>query len=233
MKLHKKVLKSAPVRAALCWLGASLMRLIHLGNRWTVIGGDIPKELWARNQPFIVVFWHGRMLMTPFFWDRKQPIHILHSAHGDGALIGQLSAHFKGKTVVGSSSRGGARALREVVRTVKSGSSCAITPDGPRGPRMHGQEGVVAIARLAGVPIVPLTYSCSRGKLLGSWDRFLLALPFGRGVAIWGEPIDVPASADRKAQADILAKITSRLNDMTRKADLQVGRVPVEPASVN
>lgn len=98
---------------------------------------------------------------------------------------------------------------------------------------MHGQEGVVAIARLAGVPIVPLTYSCSRGKLLGSWDRFLLALPFGRGVAIWGEPIDVPASADRKAQADILAKITSRLNDMTRKADLQVGRVPVEPASVN
>lgn len=231
MKLHKKVMKSALVRAVLCRVGASYMRLVHATNRWTIVGGHIPERLWRQNRPFIVVFWHGRMLMTPFAWDRSRPISILHSAHGDGALIGQLSAHFDGRTIVGSSSRGGAGAVREIVRTLNGGTSCAITPDGPRGPRMRAQSGIVAIARLAGVPVVPLVYGCSRGKVLTSWDRFLVALPLGRGVYIWGQPIEVEADADAASQRRALEEIETSLNALTRQADRQTGRVPVEPAA--
>jgi len=231
MKFHKKILKTAAARAILCWVGATYIRLVHATSRWSVTGGDIPARLWAKNTPFIVVFWHGRMLMTPYAWKRDHAIAILHSAHGDGALIGQLSAHFDGRTIVGSSSRGGARAVREVVSSLQAGVCCAITPDGPRGPRMVAQSGVVTIARLAGVPVVPLAYGSSRGRLLGSWDRFLVALPFSRGVFVWGEPIEIAADADRQEQRVALAKIETSLNDLTQEADRLTGRVPVEPAA--
>ena len=84
-------------------------------------------------------------------------------------------------------------ALREMVKLVRSGGYVGITPDGPRGPRMRASEGVVAAARLTGVPVVPLGISTTRRRLLNSWDRFLLPMPLSRGVFVWGDPIVIDA----------------------------------------
>ncbi|MEC7123219.1 MAG: hypothetical protein VXX13_09530, partial [Pseudomonadota bacterium] len=70
------------------------------------------------------------------------------------------------------------------------------TPDGQRGPRMRCQPGIVMLAQRTGAPVVPITWSTSRRKRLGTWDRMIIALPLGDGVLSWGEPIEVPRDLD-------------------------------------
>ena len=226
MKLSKRILKSDGFRAVACWLAAGLIRLVHLTNRWQVISGDIPQKFWAEKKPFILCFWHGRIMMAPYCWDRSAPINMLISDHQDGQLIARTVSHFGIKTVVGSTSKGGAKAVREMVKWIKGGEYVGITPDGPRGPRMRSSEGAVVVARLSGVPLIPVSFSTSRGINLRSWDRFLVAKPFGRGVFVWGQPIYVGRDNVDQAREDLEAS----LNRLTREADKLAGRDPVEPA---
>lgn len=155
---------------------------------------------------------------------------MLISAHRDGELISNTVKHLGIDAAVGSSSRGGAGAFRNLIKNLKAGIWVGITPDGPRGPRMRATDGVVTLARLSGAPIVPLAYGISNGKVLGSWDRFLLALPFSSGVMIYGEPIHVGRDADTEGLDAVRLLLEERLNDLTRKADELSGRAPVMPA---
>jgi lysophospholipid acyltransferase (LPLAT)-like uncharacterized protein len=136
------------------------------------------------------------------------------------------------KTIVGSTSKGGAKALRAMVRTVKNGDYVGLTPDGPRGPRMRAQEGIVTIARLAKVPIIPIGYASTSCKILGSWDRFIAALPFGRGVFVWGEPIEVPQTSDKLALEKTRLNIEDAINAVSAEADRLSGLDPIEPAAI-
>jgi len=227
VKLSKRILGSGYVRAAACLMAALTIRLIHLSVRWQTIDRAIPAEFWSENRPFILAFWHGRLMMMPYSWHPQKAVKMLISDHQDGQLIARTIAHFGIDTVVGSSSKGGARALREMVRHLRQGTCVGITPDGPRGPRMRASEGVITLARLSGIPVIPVSYSVSRGRNLGSWDRFLLALPFGRGVFIWGDPIYVDHDSPESARQ----KVEDALNRITREADQHMGRVAVQPAS--
>jgi len=227
VKLSKRILKSDGFCAIACWLAAGLIRLVHLTNRWQVIGGDIPHDFWVNKKPFILCFWHGRIMMAPYCWNRASPINMLISDHQDGRLIARTVSHFGIKTVVGSTTKGGVRAVREMVKWIKDGEYVGITPDGPRGPRMRSSEGAVVVARLSGVPLIPVSFSTSRGKNLRSWDHFLVAKPFGRGVFIWGEPIYVGRDNVEQARK----ALEDSLNRLTRNADQLLGRNPVEPAS--
>tara|TARA_R110001592_G_scaffold58895_3_gene178693 strand:- start:1784 stop:2488 length:705 start_codon:yes stop_codon:yes gene_type:complete len=228
----KRILKSDGLRRALCWLGSLYIRLVHATGRWRVVGGDAARAHWAAGKPFILCFWHGRILMMPHCWPRDKAIHMLISQHRDGQIIARTVGHFGIETVAGSSSKGGAQALRAMVKALKAGDCVGITPDGPRGPRMRASDGAVALARLSGVPIIPATFGAARGRVLQSWDRFLVAWPFGRGVIVWGDPIDVARDADAAALGAARLRVENALNAITAEADRLTGRVPVEPASV-
>ncbi len=228
----KRLLKSDGLRRVLCWLGSLYIRFAHATGRWRVIGGEAAQGRWDRGEPFILCFWHGRLLMMPYCWRRDRTIHMLISQHRDGQIIARTVGHFGIQTVAGSSSKGGAQALRAMVKALKAGDCVGITPDGPRGPRMRATDGVVNLARLAGVPIIPATFGATRGRVLGSWDRFLVAWPFGRGVIVWGDPITVARDADADALDAARARVEDSLNAITAEADRLTGRVPVEPAEV-
>jgi lysophospholipid acyltransferase (LPLAT)-like uncharacterized protein len=94
---------------------------------------------------------------------------------------------------------------------------------------MRASEGVIGIARAAGVPILPLTYSNSRGRILKTWDRFLVPKSFSRGIFIWGEPINVPKSAEQSEMNRLRAHLEERLNAITQEADRKMGIGPVLP----
>jgi len=226
----KRFLKSDGFRGFACWLVAGLIRFVHMTNRWQVIRPEIPGAFWRDGKPFIVCFWHGRIMMMSYCWDMAHPIRMLISDHQDGQLIARTNRHFGIKTVVGSSSKGGARAMRDMVRLLADGEYVGITPDGPRGPRMRASDGVISVAKLSGVPILPVSYSTSRGKHLGSWDRFLVAKPFGRGVIVWGDPIYVDRNAGAETSVQVRNQVEDSLNRITSEADERVGRTPVDPA---
>ena len=157
---------------------------------------------------------------------------MLISQHRDGQLIARTIGHFGFETIVGSSSHGGARALRSMVTALAAGDCVGITPDGPRGPRMRADNGIVTVARLSGVPVIPVAYSINRGQLLDTWDRFLIAWPFSRGVIVWGEPIHLARDADEATAELMRQRIENNLNAITAEADRLCGRRPIEPMPI-
>jgi lysophospholipid acyltransferase (LPLAT)-like uncharacterized protein len=170
------------------------------------------------------------MMLIPLAWRRMAPMHMLISAHRDGKLIAGAMTYFGIETIAGSTRRGGSSAIRTMLKRLGESECVAITPDGPRGPAMTASLGIVNLARLAGVPIQPVTYATSRRRVLATWDRYHLALPFGRGVILWGEPIEIAADLDMAGLEAARRLIETRLNEMVRDADRLVGR-GADPAS--
>ena len=228
MKLTKsrawrRFLRSAALRRIACWVTHCYIRLVYLTNRWSLEGGDWTRWLTREGRTFIVAFWHGRLLMMPLAWHGLSSFHMLISAHRDGRIIAGAMTYFGIGTIAGSTSRGGSSALREILKRLREGACVGITPDGPRGPAMTVSIGIVNIARLAGVPIVPVTFATSRRRVLATWDRFHLALPFGRGVFLFGEPIELGAELDEEGLENARRRLETRMVEMTREADRLVG----------
>lgn len=194
------------------------MQLLQRTIRWTELNADVARGLWEGGRGVIIVFWHNRMLMPPFFY-RGRGLKILISRHADGELIRRVMGRFLFGSVRGSSRRGGASAFRELVRSSRQGWDIAITPDGPRGPRYVVQRGVIELSRRTGSPILPLTYSARRRFHCPSWDGFLIPRPFTRGVFIWGRPISVDPTADAQQLEECRRQLEEYLCRLTREAD--------------
>lgn len=230
MASARRLLEIPAIQAIACACAALYIRLVWITGRWTVENSDVPDRLIRDGKPFIACFWHGRLLMIPCAWTWKAPMSILISRHRDGRFIARTLRHFDVGTISGSTSRGGGAALRELLAALSAGEYVGITPDGPRGPRMRVGAGVIRAARIAGVPILPVSYSASRRKVLGSWDRFILALPFGRGVIRVGDAIDPPSGGGDTEIEESRRVLEDTLNRLTRDLDLRFGHDPVEAA---
>ncbi len=208
----------------LCWVISLYVRFVYWTNRWQIVGRERPLELRRQGRAFILAFWHGRLLMIPMAWARLAPINMLISAHRDGRIIAGAVRHFGVSSIAGSTRRRGSAALLTMLKRLKAGECVGITPDGPRGPAGSASIGIVNLARLAEVPILPVTYATSRRRILKSWDRFHLALPFGRGVFLWGEPFAVPSELDAAGLERARLFLETRMSQMDEEAERRIGR---------
>jgi 3-deoxy-D-manno-octulosonic-acid transferase len=222
----RRFLRSERVQRIACWVTHCYIRFVYLTNRWSVEGGEWPRRLTRDGRTFIVAFWHGRLLMMPLAWHQLTSFHMLISAHRDGRIIAGAMTYFGIETIAGSTARGGSSALRAMLKRLKEGGCVGITPDGPRGPAMTVSVGTVNIARLARVPVLPLAYATSRRRVLATWDRFHLALPFGRGVFLWGEPIEIAGELDEAGMENFRGLLETRMVEMVREAERLVGHRP-------
>ncbi len=218
----KKFLRSDRGLSLIAGLAAAYMWFVHRTTRWTVLGEDGPQALARAGRSCIVCFWHQRIFMMAPIWARRSPIHMLISAHRDGRLISKTVARFGIDTIVGSTNRGAAAALREMLDHMKRGINIGVTPDGPRGPARKAAPGIAIAAWMGKAPVVLMAYS-THGKFLGSWDRFLVPYPFGRGAMIW-EVVEPPSA---KSELDAFARhIETRLDAICEQADRMAGISP-------
>ncbi|MGC9127679.1 MAG: lysophospholipid acyltransferase family protein [Acidithiobacillus sp.] len=210
------------------WLAALLLGTIGRSLRWRELGDAGVRALIARGQPFILVFWHGRLAMLPRLYRRVggRRVKILISDHRDGELIARAMAHWGFAAVRGSSRQGAVRGAKGMLRAAREGFDLAITPDGPRGPREVLQEGVVELARLSGLPLVPVTFSARWAWEFGSWDRFLLPRPGSRAIALWGEPLWVARDQSPETLSQMARQLEDTMRSMRQRADGLVGRHP-------
>jgi lysophospholipid acyltransferase (LPLAT)-like uncharacterized protein len=185
------------------WLLAGLMRLLFRSGRKHYLGLSVLRRQFEQGEPFILVAWHNRNILAPFAYLAHRPagrvFRPLASASRDGTLAATAMHYLGAECIRGSSSRGGSAALREMLRAAKQGCDLGITPDGPRGPVHIVQPGVVAAARMTGLPIIPMSYQARRRKTLRSWDRMIVPAPFTRLVFAYGEPIRVARDAEEPA----------------------------------
>ncbi len=224
----RDLLRYRPVRALACHAAAGYIRLVHATGRWTIENADAVSRRVAEGKPFIACFWHGRLLMIPHAWAYSAPMHILISQHRDGRLVADVLDRFGIGAIAGSSSRGGEAAVLRMIRTLRQGEFVGLTPDGPRGPRMRASLGVIRTAQRTGVPIVPVSFAASRRRVLGSWDRFVLALPFARGVIGIGEFIEIPRHADAETLERLRRRLEDDLNTLTGELDARFGFEAIE-----
>jgi len=233
MGAAKRVVRSDWGRRILCWLVAQYIRLVWWTSRWETEGAEIPGAFWSQQRPFILAFWHGRLLMAPQAWPATHSMNMLISGHADGRIIADAIAHFGLKTIMGSRSKGGLAALRAMVRALAEGENIGVTPDGPRGPLMRASPGIIAAAKLSQAAIIPLTFATTNRVILRSWDRFHVALPFTRGLFLWGEPLFVPKDADAAQLEALRLELEHRMNALTAIADQRCGHAPVVPIEID
>ena len=224
----KSIVSSPPVQALIAARLAGYMSLVKATTRWEVRGLEHAQSLWSSGDGVICGVWHGRILMTIAAWPKNvQPPAILISRSREGDVVTKVAAHHKVEVIRGSSrnkkktkQKGGLSAFREMVRWVEGGGCMALTPDGPRGPRMRAGLGAVKLARATGAPLLGLGWSTSNALIFKSWDRFVLPLPFGKGVIVWAEPVRIDADADKAALETARATLEARLIAATMEADL-------------
>ena len=218
----KSLLRSSPVQHLFPGLLGRYLRFILSTNRWTFDGAENFAPHGA-GSPAVFSFWHEYLPLMPALAMLARnspayfpaPIYALVSQHHDGQFIGAIVRQFGIEPVPGSSSRGGTRGLRRLLRLLQRGGMIGITPDGPRGPRRVAAQGVAQLAALAGVPILPCATRTSRRIVLNTWDRMGVPLPFGRGVVVCGPAIIVPRDSWREA----LPAISLAMNRAAERAD--------------
>jgi hypothetical protein len=183
-------------------LGGALLRLLALTWRKRLVNADAYLALVKGGQPVIFAFWHGDMLPL-LFSHFGQRVSLLISEHRDGEIIARIGESLGYGSVRGSTTRGAGRALLGLIRELETGSSIAVTPDGPRGPARTFAPGALVAAQRAGAPIVPVGAWASSAWRLRSWDRFMVPKPFARVVVAYAEPTWVEGDGAREAAAQV------------------------------
>lgn len=227
----KRLLKSGAVQATGAWIVGHYLRWALATTRWRVVG-EAHLDTVVANPPCIAAFWHERLPLMPAMWlhvrnDRRvgREMHVLVSRHRDGRFIADAISYLSIDVVHGSSAKpgkasatatkGGASGVRVMLDLLETGDFVAITPDGPRGPRRVAAAGVAQLGGLSGLPVLACAAQTTRHRVLGSWDRMMVPLPFGRGVIVCAPLIHVP----REGWEDSLLAIQAALTAVSDEAD--------------
>ncbi|MBI4051884.1 MAG: lysophospholipid acyltransferase family protein [Elusimicrobia bacterium] len=176
---------------------------------------QICRDLERHGKNFIYAFWHSRQFVFVYS-HRRQPVTILVSASQDGEYIARTLHLFGMKTVRGSSTRGGFKALKQLMEHTQQGLHPGVTPDGPRGPVRKVKPGVLFLAQKLKLPIIPITNASRTKVTFKSWDEIHLPLPFNRIVIVHGSPIYISARDSLKKKAK---ELETALNRITKEAD--------------
>lgn len=193
--------------------------MMTLRYRW-----NDPERMLERGTGSAAIFaiWHNRLglCMEAYRAYRKRHKRVgmaaLVSASKDGGFLAGILERFQVQPVRGSSSRRGPQALLELTSWAERGYDLAITPDGPRGPCYVVQDGVMSLAQLTGLPIVPFSYNLTWKIRLKSWDRFQIPLPFSKCEMNVGMPIKVPREATDEERAELRRQLEQSLTAMSR-----------------
>ena len=210
------------------WLGRCLALQIRvMGRTWRVRKQGFPSP--EPQQGCIEALHHGHMLFYITLY-RFCPSVTMISEHRDGRLIADVVRRLGGTVAMGSSTRGGARALLDMLKNHKN-LPWVVTPDGPRGPRGSVKEGVIKMAADSNRAIRPHGFAVTPAKVLRSWDEFTIPYPFARVVEYVGDPLHVPPKVDRQARGEFAKDLERRLADANQQAELILARWLQRPGS--
>jgi lysophospholipid acyltransferase (LPLAT)-like uncharacterized protein len=217
-----------------------LLRGVCGSNRLTVTGEDVFRDH-VEQGGNIFAFWHSHLFYLAYFYVKhaqRRKVAMLVSLSRDGDYGAALVGRLRQDAVRGSTSRGGQRAVRQLAAKIAEGCNIAITPDGPRGPAHHVNEGIIKLAQITGARIIPSSYDATSKRLLKSWDRFMIVKPFGHIHVAFGEPIEVPKDITAAERGQYRDKLESTLHELDRicaealSKERVVATVPVDPAPV-
>lgn len=202
-------------------MALSLKTLARLCRR-EVRGLDYWNQAVARHGRAVVAFWHETMGLAACHF-RNTGFHTLTSYSYDGELAARVVRRFGLFALRGSSSRGGADALRNLADALEHVPAVGFTLDGPRGPRRIAKPGAAVLAVRTRAPVVPFAAVAHPAWRLRSWDRLPVPKPFGHIVCAFGPSLDPPDSESHDAVEDFRQSIERDLNALHDTLDKGLG----------
>ena len=197
--------------AAIAGVGTPLLKALARTVTWETVGREHFDAVDRAGVPYIFAIWHGRILPCMGYF-RDRGIVVVTSENFDGEWIARIIQRFGFGVARGSSTRGGARALRQLLRTLRD-APAGFTVDGPRGPRGVAQPGVVWLAKATGHPVVCMHSEADRAWTIGSWDRTQIPKPFSRLVMGIAPVLHVAADADAGTLEAARVEVEGRLRE--------------------
>jgi lysophospholipid acyltransferase (LPLAT)-like uncharacterized protein len=179
----------------------------------------------AKHGGAIIVTWHGRSLIPANVF-RGRGYWALISLSRDGEIQDHIFRRFGFQTIRGSTGRGGVKAALQLAKKIQEGGVLAFTPDGPRGPTHKVQQGTIFLAQRSGCPVIPLGISARPRRLLPTWDRYMIPLPFARAAFVVGEPVFLPPDLDEAGKERAAEEIEAAINACEARAESLMGIAP-------
>jgi hypothetical protein len=195
-----------------------IIKIFSSTHRLKYENTSILSEIKSKKQNIIFAFWHGRQFILVNSHKNKG-VCIMSSLSKDGELQAKILTKFGYQIVRGSSSKGGDRALVELIRKMKKGNDVAFAVDGPRGPIYNSKAGVLYLAQKTGNPIVPVATSAKSFWQLKNWDQYFIPKPFTKTVVRYGSPI---YAKETENIDDILKILDLNLNKLTKNLDAEL-----------
>ena len=192
------------------------IKILGALTRFEVQGSEHLDEIISAGKLPIYTLWHNRVILSTYFF-RNRSIVVLTSQSFDGEYIARTQQRFGCGAIRGSSSRGGARALVEMIKSMRNGHQMAFTVDGPRGPQYQAKLGPVILAKKTGNPILPFLIEPKKYWSVNSWDKMQIPRPFASALTIIGEPIYVDPDADDAEIETKLAELQNSLDDLVNR----------------
>ncbi|MGO8969285.1 MAG: DUF374 domain-containing protein [Myxococcaceae bacterium] len=180
--------RSTALWALAAWPLALGLRLATASVQWTSrvsvqgpgagYAGPALYVNWHRYLPYLGMH-HGEkrrwLMVSPdaylapvVLWNRLHGVRVIRGGTGDG----------------------GRAALAQMVERLRAGDSAFLAVDGPKGPALIVKRGCVEMARAARVPLIPVGYTCARGRFdARRWDHWLLMRPFDTVCVHYGQPL--------------------------------------------
>tara|TARA_B100001758_G_scaffold22882_1_gene15979 strand:+ start:740 stop:1420 length:681 start_codon:yes stop_codon:yes gene_type:complete len=217
MSIRKKLLKHFIVQQLLAFIAFIYIVFVKITSNIKYENIDSPKKYWQNKKPFILAFWHGQLMTFSYTWKINKKLNILASSHSDGRFGASIARYFKVNNIP-ISSDGNNLSLRPIFKILNSNNYIAITPDGPRGPKEKVSEGIIKIAKISKVPIIPVGFGSSKNFCLKSWDSFLITLPFSKCRIVWGDSITIPENLEDQEIATYKKIIEEKINECVKKA---------------
>ena len=165
--------------------------------------------------PCIYAMWHAHQFCIHGVRNREK-LYVLISNSHDGEIISQVVEDMGFKTIRGSKGKKGAvEATMRIVSVLKDGNNCAMMVDGPKGPPRIVKDGVIRIAKMSGVPIVPVYWYSSNFTFAAfpSWDKMRSPILATNLINLYGEPIYVDVDEE-----EARLKLQHSLEDLEKKA---------------
>ena len=192
----------------MCFLVVNLFRLEKIFYKCKCI--NYPKE------KCMFALWHAHQCGV-FSCNLNRKTCIMVSSSQDGEIISRAANAVGVETVRGSKTRGGTKASLELIKRIQNEDiNGALTIDGPKGPNRVVKKGIIEIAKMANVPIVPAVYWSPQKRFLkfNSWDEFRFPLIGTNLVMVFGNPIEVPQNQTEEEIEKIRLKIENDLKEL-------------------
>ncbi len=199
--------------------GLLLVKLISRTYRYRLVEPENEQRVLDTHGTVIYASWHQRFFPGFTLFATRQPIAIMISQSRDGEMVTRIMEMLGMRSVRGSSSRGGVRALKELRSLTRQGFRIGHIVDGPQGPFGVVKPGLLTIAQFSGVPILPVITSAQRHWTFNSWDRFMVPKPFSKVFIRFAPPIPVPRRLDADAFEALRLDVEKQIKELYVQTD--------------